>query len=146
MKRSLLVCSLALAAAACNSDTGSGPSFTSGEDPSATVFVSLDAALDLYPDALYQGRVVRDEQGCLRTEGPGQYTVVWPYGYQLVERGGKLHVQDAQGNDVGKIGGSFKFGGGEMQTIDHLPISTQKRERAVGSCPGRFWLATPQIG
>jgi hypothetical protein len=121
--------------AACDPSASTG---TSVDDPSAVVFLAMEAQQDAYMDALFQGRVTLDAQGCLRLEGHDQHTVVWPRGYTLETRGSALLVKDGQGREVGTVGESFRFGGGE---VGHLSAAT--RARAEESCPGRYWLAAP---
>lgn len=139
----VLVC---LAALACGSPAGDddGPTLAAAADPSAVVFLAQDAPPSLGMDALYQGRVLRDAQGCLRLEAWDQRTVIWPHGYTLEARGGALRVKDAQGREVGTVGGSFRMGGGEIPSLDYVEhLSTEKRARATESCPGGYWVAAP---
>lgn len=62
-------------------------------------------APDAVMDALFEGRVTRDDDGCLRLDTPDAHTVVWPFGFSLAARDGKLVVQDAGGAVVGRVGG-----------------------------------------
>jgi len=116
---------------------------TSVDDPSAVVFLALDTHQDMYMDALFQGRVTLDAQGCLRLGSGAGDTVIWPHGYTLDTRGGTLVVKDAQGREVGAVGGSFRFGGGEVTSLDQVNhVSATTRTKAEESCPGRYWFAS----
>ena len=138
----LLACLAALAAAACGSGARDGASLTLADDPSATVFLTPETPPNSYMEALYRGRVVRDAKGCLRLDSGS--TVVWPHGFTLEARGDELVVKDASGRVVGQIGGSFRFGGGGVDSVDHVEnLSGKDRARAAEHCPGSYWVAAP---
>lgn len=92
-------------------------------------------------DALFQGRVVRDERGCLRLQPPADATVVWPFGSTLEARSSGQWVVEAGGNEMGKIGGLFSFGGGEVPFL-HVGLGFQQPDitQIQTRCPGRFWI------
>jgi hypothetical protein len=139
ISRALSSCAVALALAACGQAESTGPSFTRNEP--SEIFLVQAAPPAAVMDALFQGRVSRDLQGCLRMEGLGdRHTVIWPHGFTLVERGGELFVRDAAGRDVGRIGGSFRFGGGESSTLHQGLLSDESRQLAESRCPGRYWI------
>lgn len=130
---------LALAVGACNllEPPTDEPHVVEG-----TLFIAQQQPSGLVMDALYQGRVTRDAQGCLRLDiEPDRHTVVWPYGFTLREQGGELHVRDASGRDLGAVGGSFELGGGEVAELHGgLALSAEARAAAESRCPGRFWI------
>ena len=140
ISRALSACTVALALAACGGAEGLGPTFNRNE--AATVFLAQGAPATAAMDALFQGRVTRDLRGCLRLDNLGdQHTVVWPHGFTIAERDGELFVKNAAGSDVGRIGGSFRFGGGEVAALhDGLNLSVESRQMAESRCPGRYWV------
>lgn len=140
ISRALSACAVALALAACGGAEGLGPSF-SRNDPPALFFVQ-GAPPAAVMDALFQGRVARDAVGCLRLDNLGdQPTVVWPHGFTIAERDGELFVKDAAGREIGRIGGSFRFGGGEILALhEGLKLSDEARQQAESRCPGRYWI------
>ena len=144
MRHPLLALTPVLAClAACDPSAGTGI-LTSVDDPSAVVFLAMEAQQDAYMDALFQGRVTRDAEGCLRLDRGDRHTVVWPHGYTLETRGNALLVKNGQGREVGTVDGAFRFGGGEVTSLGHLgQLSAATRARAEESCPGRYWLAAP---
>ena len=94
-------------------------------------------------DALFQGRVVTDAAGCIRLDSPppDAGTVVWPFGFTLAREGRVLSVRDAAGREVGRIGGSFRFGGGHVPFLhEGTGFSAAERARAEARCPGTFWI------
>lgn len=124
------------AVAACSSEVvGVDPDssaiiFTQNVDPGATM------------DALFEGRVVLDQTGCLRLASTAGATVIWPAGYALRAVGNALEVMGPDGEVKGRVGGVFRIGGGEVPILtDRMPISDEVRSLARDLCPGRFWLA-----
>jgi hypothetical protein len=137
--RTLPACAVALAIAACGPHKDVIP--TLSQEPGAVFLVQGAPAVD-HMDALFQGRVSLDAQGCLRLESLGDRpTVVWPHGFSIEERGGALFVKDAAGSDVGRIGGSFRFGGGEVPSLhEGFNLSDEALRLAQSRCPGRYWI------
>ena len=132
--------------AACDPSASTGTRANLVDDPSAVVFLAFDESQSAYMDALFQGWVTRDAQGCLRLDAGDRDTVIWPHGYTLEIRGEVLVVKDAQGRQVGTVGGSFRFGGGEVTSLEQVShLSAATRARAEESCPGRYWFASPEM-
>lgn len=146
----LLLAFLALAAfAACSGpEAGSGaPAGSEAEAPGVAaekrdsiLFLVQSAPQDVSMEALYEGRIAPNRDGCIRTEGPSPATVVWPYGFTLEDRGGELHVTDADGRSIGSIGGSFRFGGGQVPSGGYAFLPEPARTAAVTRCPGDVWI------
>jgi len=67
------------------------------------------------PTALFEGALV-EEDGCIRTQGEGGATVVWPPGYSLQLNGGRPEVLG--GGHVVGMGVSVRMGGGLYETWD----------------------------
>lgn len=106
-----------------------------------TVFLAQSETPDVVMDALFEGRVTRDDDGCLRLDTPDSHTVVWPFGFSLAARDGELVVRDAGGDVVGRIGGPFRLGGGEVAVLhDGIAMAPEDRQEARASCPGRYWI------
>lgn len=111
------------------------------EDESGFVFLVQATVPSAVMDALFQGRVVADANGCLRLDSVDDATVVWPAGYRLVRDGTQLLVRSPEGRTAGRLGGSFKLGGGEVDALhDGLSISAADRQIAQSRCPGKFWI------
>lgn len=95
------------------------------------LFLTQGAPATFVMDALFEGRVVVDDAGCVRLDGPDPATVVWPYRFTL--EGNTVHAAD--GRIVGRLGGSFRLGGGEVPTL-----AGGDWQSALDRCPGRFWI------
>lgn len=144
MKRSTLyavAACAALAAAGCASPVATDARLNSGDDPSAVVFL-VQVNAGNHTDALYEGRVTRDEAGCLRLETTDRHTVLWPAGAKFYTRDGEFHVTDAAGREVGTIGGTFGLGGGETAEPGTDLLSADDHRLAVERCPGRYWVVS----
>lgn len=138
----LLAC---IALAACDPSASTGGPSRILADLRSVVFLTQETTPAAFMDALFTGRITRDAQGCLRLDTSERHTVVWPHGYTLESRGDGLLVRDEQGREVGTVGGSFRVGGGEVPSLDYVEhLSPEARTQAAESCPGRYWLASPE--
>ena len=131
----------ALALAACSGSSGTDPLLTGNENPDATLFIAQNEPPAAVMEALYTGKVNRDEQGCLRVENEGGAMVIWPYGFKLSGRSDGLHVTDASGRSIGRIGGDFRMGGGFVPAGSFAPITDEDLARVQTRCPStHYWV------
>ncbi len=129
------------AVASCSPTGNAGPLAVRSQEPGEVIFLVQNATPDAVMGALFQGRVIKDDHGCLRLESADQHTVIWPNGFTLEGVGAELRVLDGTRNEVGRIGGSFRLGGGEVPVLHGgVPVSPDDRQRAIESCPGRYWI------
>lgn len=129
----------ALAMAAC-SPSDDPASFGALEEGGLLFLVQTEPATDVM-EALWDGVVQRDERGCLRLATEDRHTVVWPFGFTLGVRSDGPYVRDERGRDVGRIGGSFRFGGGEVPELhEGIPLHPTARAAALSRCPGPYWI------
>jgi hypothetical protein len=136
-----LACTVALALAACSPADGTGASLTGSNNPDATVFLAQNTPPTAVMEALYVGKVYRDEQGCLRVESEGGAVVIWPYRFKLNAYEGGLYVRDAQGRSVGRVGGDFRMGGGYVPSASFADLSDADRALAESRCPSaHYWI------
>jgi hypothetical protein len=140
--RSAAVLVAAFAIAGCAPSADEGPvSFVRTGNGQETVFLTQNVVPVAVMTALFDGRVVRDEAGCLRFDSPDPATVVWPKGFTLEVAGEILRVRDAAGAVLGRIGEGFRLGGGEVPSLHPgVGMSNADRARAESTCPGRFWI------
>lgn len=110
-------------------------------DASGIVFMTQNAVPDATMDALFEGRIVPDEAGCLRLDPPEPATVAWPHGYGLRTGADGARIVDEEGRTVGTLDGTFRLGGGEVADLSEaMGFSTADRELARSRCPGRYWI------
>ena len=135
---------LALFPVACSppSDGGGGDVSLLGLSDGADVrFFTQSEVPEAVMDALFEGRVVADEEGCLRLDGPDAPTVIWPKGWALATVKGVRVVRNAAEREVGRIGGPFRLGGGVVPFLhEGIPMDAADREEAERACPGRYWI------
>jgi hypothetical protein len=136
--------SLALAAVlvvACSSQAGEPFDALRLQEDTGVIFLAQNVVPDAVMEALFQGRVVEDAAGCLRLDSPDPATVIWPKGFTVAVIGETMIVHSAAGREIGRIGGSFRLGGGEVPSLgEHTGISDADRHRAETHCPGRYWI------
>ena len=105
------------------------------------IFLSQNVTQTVVMEALFEGRVVVDPAGCIRLDSPDPATVVWPKGFTISGSGAALRVRDASGRDIGRIGESFRLGGGEVSSLhEGIGVSAADRQRAETHCTGRYWI------
>lgn len=136
-----VIAGTALLAAACSS-TEEVLSFDphNFQERTGIVFIRQNETPTAVMEALFEGRVVADAAGCLRFDSPDPATVVWPNGFIMVASGEEMLVRDAAGRDIGRVGGTFRLGGGEVSSLQGAPMSAADRQRADTLCPGRYWI------
>ncbi len=104
------------------------------------IFLAQTVAPTVVMEALFDGRVVRDPQGCIRLDSNEPATVIWPFGFSVVNSRYGLVVLDDKGRNIGRIGKSFRFGGGYVDSLhSSIALSAADRQRAA-ACPGQFWI------
>ena len=114
---------------------------TGRADVGDVLFLTESQPATLYMDALYKGTVAADAAGCLRLATESAHTVVWPFGFELRPRDGALVVIAPGGREIGRLGGSFTFRGGEIPTLyEGIALSDPQRAAALERCPGRYWI------
>lgn len=135
-----LLALLAVLAAACGKD---GDSIFDPADPPGTIFIVESQLPGAYYDAMVRGRLVRDGAGCLRLDGAGALTVIWPLGSTIEIRNGEIYVLNREGQQLAKVGDQTELGGRHSDTIDRVYLSERDRHLALNHCPGEYWLAQP---
>jgi hypothetical protein len=105
------------------------------------VFLTLDRVPGAHMEALFDGPLVLDAQGCLRGGDEEAATFIWPYGFDAVPGTSGLEIRDRDGGLVGRPGESVRLGGGIVATLHGgIPMDPGVRETARTRCPGRYWI------
>ena len=111
------------------------------QERTGVVFIAQNVFQYVVMDSLFEGRVVVDGAGCLRLGSADAATVVWPKGFTIHEIDGGMLVRSGTGREIGRIGDSFRLGGGEVQSLHAgIGVSATDRQRAGTHCPGRYWI------
>lgn len=94
-------------------------------------------------NALFEGPVVSDEQGCIRLDAEDDATVIWPHGFTLESTIEGIVIRDESGGSVGRLGDDFTLGGGEVTSLtDAMGFTDADRRLAEEHCPGRYWIVS----
>lgn len=94
-------------------------------------------------NALFEGPVVVDGQGCIRLDSEDDATVIWPHGFTLEPTIEGFVVRDEAGGTVGRLGDDFSLGGGEVPSLtDAMGFTDADRALAEEHCPGRYWIVS----
>jgi len=152
---SLVVSGVLAGAAACSSPTGGlkgDPDLADTAENAAFryetgvyLLTQLDD-LEVYPEALFVGRVEVDGAGCVRLAGWEEEptTALWPKGFTARKAGSAVEFVDRDGKVVGRTGAPIRFAGGIMPYLhEGLGFTTADQERAASRCPGNVWLVAP---
>ena len=88
-------------------------------------------------DALLEGTLILDENGCLRVQhesmSPAEAPVIiWHYDFSLAINGEEIVVLNGDGEPVGRVGEWTRMGGGESGTV----VEPEMPE----ACPGPYWI------
>lgn len=139
----LLAAVMAAVAGACSPSAVAplGDDGLQAHDRAGVLLLTQNVAQGATMDALFVGPVVADDAGCLRLGGSDGPTVVWPQGYTAQSALGWVWIRDANGTAVGKVGGSFSLGGGEVPELsDAMGFTQADRDLAEDHCPGRYLI------
>jgi hypothetical protein len=94
------------------------------------------------------GKLVLDEQGCLRLN-PGGDVVVWPHDHSAdVDARGRVRIRDGKGRVVAKVGDNVAVGGGEVgdRGIGFVdPGSVPSKQELLERCPGRYYPSGDEV-
>lgn len=92
-------------------------------------------------DALFRGRLLLDDRGCIRLDSEDDATVVWPHGFTAERTVEGIVVWDAEGALFGRVGEELSFAGGEVSTLhEGMGFTEDDRSLAMQHCPGRYWI------
>ncbi len=102
-----------------------------------TIYFPRQAPAVAGMDALLEGTLVLDDNGCLRvqhesvslTEAP---IVIWHYDFSLEIEGETITVLNGDGEPVGRVGEWSRMGGGESSAV----VEPEMPE----ACPGPYWI------
>ena len=119
--------------------------------PTEVLFPRQRAGVD-YMQAAGGGKLVLDEQGCLRLGRGGGVAgdvIVWPHDHSVeVDADGEVRIRDEKGSVVAKVGDDIQVGGGEVGDRgldfvdeDSVPSTQELLER----CPGNYYPSGDEV-
>ncbi|MDQ4078262.1 MAG: hypothetical protein M3220_18705 [Chloroflexota bacterium] len=96
-----------------------------------TIYFPRQPPATSYMEALLEGELVLDENGCLRVGVDDGYNplVIWHHDFTLRVAGDTIEVLDGEQQVVGRVGAPFRAGGGEGTP-----------RNAPDECPGPYWI------
>ncbi|MGH2541383.1 MAG: hypothetical protein ACRDIB_01215, partial [Ardenticatenaceae bacterium] len=100
-----------------------------------TIYFPRQAPPAAYMEALIEGTLVLDENGCLRLEGVSSdgALVIWHHNFELHIESDTIEVLDGAGQVVGRVGDPLRAGGGEGPSVYPLDMPPS-------TCPGPYWI------
>jgi hypothetical protein len=134
---------------------GETPLTEQGASPGSAVFFPQQQPGPMgYPDAWGGGKLVVDEEGCLRTkysaDDPGE-VILWPSGFELDTTGGKkMRVLNRNGRVVARVDEEVVMGGGAVarKTLEGNDVLDERtRQELFERCPEPpyYFLAKPEM-
>lgn len=94
-------------------------------------------------DSLTRGRLVVDDEGCLRMRDQAGATVpLWPPKHTLDTKGETIRVRDAGGNTVVRVGEWVTLGGGGVgnSMVEKGLVNDRTERKLFERCPGNYFL------
>lgn len=122
--------------------TGSPPNPTLVPSPYGELFFAEHRGTG-HPDAQLTGRLVVDEEGCLRligmSQAPGE-TIIWLPRYDLAVDGNKLRILGSNGEVVATVGDYVEMSGGHIgDTLGGISGVNGRTGRELEErCPGEY--------
>lgn len=125
-----------------------GPSSSAENPPETTpadagVFFPKQKPPEIAYDSLTRGRLVVDDEGCLRMQDQAGTTLpLWPPKYTLDTEGEEIRVRDAGGEMVAQVGERATLGGGVGTSIirDDGLVDDRIEQELFERCPGNYFL------
>ena len=105
-----------------------------------------------YMQAAGGGKLVLDEQGCLRLGRGGDVAgdvIVWPHDHSVeVDADGEVRIRDEKSRVVAKVGDDVQVGGGEVgdRGADFVDEdSVPSKQELLERCPGSYYLSGDEL-
>jgi hypothetical protein len=143
-----LTLAAALLAAACAGGSGAGGDETTASTRGTEVFFPQQRQGGESMMAEVSGKLVLDDEGCLRLEehlGQTDTVPVWPARFELDTSGGEVRVLDVEGRVAAKVGEEVYMGGGGIPK-DQVTLADERMLRELFErCPGQYWIVGSEV-
>ena len=144
----LTLAAVLLATAACGGGPDPGGDETTASSREAKVFFPQQRQEGELMMAEISGKLVLDDEGCLRIEEPPGHTEtvpVWPAGFELDTCGDQVSVLDEEGRVAARVGGKVYMGGGGVPK-DRVALADKRMLRELFErCPGEYWIVGSEV-
>ncbi len=94
------------------------------------------------------GKLVLDDEGCLRIEEHPGHTVtvpIWPAGFEPDTSGDEVSVLDDEGRVAATVGERVYMGGGGVPK-DRVTLADEGMLRELFErCPGEYWIVGSEV-
>ncbi len=102
-----------------------------------TIYFPRQAPAVAGMDALMEGTLVLDDNGCLRVQYESVFlaeapVIIWHYDFSLAVEGEEITVLNGDGEPVGRVGEWTRLGGGGGRTLAEPEMPE--------ACPGPYWI------
>ncbi len=102
-----------------------------------TIYFPKQAPAAAYMEALLEGILILDDNGCLRVQHESMSlaeapVIIWHYDFSLDINDEEIIVLNGDEEPVGRVGEWTRMGGGETRSIDEPEIPE--------GCPGPYWI------
>ncbi len=85
-----------------------------------------------------KGKLVLDDQGCIRVNSDAGYLLLWPEDFSVRGTGNSVQILDGQERVVARIGDQVEMSGGAVDTHE-WPHSKTVRDLPA-ECKGPYWM------
>ncbi len=144
----LTLAAVLLTAACGGGGPGSGGDETTAPSGGSEVFFPRQQAGGEAMMAEISGKLVLDDEGCLRIEehpGHADTVPIWPAGFELDTSGGEVSVLDGEGRVAATVGDRVYMGGGGVPK-DRVTLADEGMLRELFErCPGEYWLVGSEV-
>lgn len=108
----------------------------SGQDGQTIYFPRQAPAIESMA-ALLEGRLILDDNGCLRVQPEGASSgnapvVVWHYDFTVTVKDDEITIWNGMGEPVGRVGEWTRMGGGQSRNLAQPAMPAD--------CPGPYWI------
>jgi hypothetical protein len=144
----LALAAVSLATAACGAGPSAGGDKTTAPGRDVEVFFPQQRPGGEAMMAEMSGKLVLDDEGCLRVEehpGHADTVPIWPANYELDASGGEVRVLDEEGGVAVRVGEEVYMGGGGVPK-DRVTLANERMSKELFErCPGEYWVVGSEV-
>lgn len=137
----LAIVLVTLVVGACGAGPATESSDTTASSRSSDVFFPEYQPTGEVMMAEFRGKLVLDDESCLRVEWPrhGSVVPIWPSDYKLDVTGREVRVLAKSGRVAARVGEEVYMSGGEIGR------SLEGRRELEERCPGTYWIVGAEV-